>query len=504
MATAIDNALLALQLFGAPAQQFNQQNDARTATLLKLSMANQADQRARQLAADQNQRYIDLETLRSNNSQALADKTATRDDARALAMQTRQDAQNKETARRQDASIEAADLKQLRAAIATNYPKYAAQATRLGEKVRPITDFPETWEGLGDIQGEMTRLEQTGIKRDQQAAAMSAVGELDDAVATVKAQQKALEMAMKPHPEDLKFAKSHATDAVRQALENGDITGAPKSTSTAATKGLAALTRGDAVEAQALLGAEALTAFDSAYQAAIQAAPNYKSRMQELNIAQQNFMQAQRSAAQIQSDLRRAAAGNIELSTQLNTRRSALQEMMTAPAPEAKTPRTFDQITPPKASAMQTSPAPGSPASSATASVNSPKMAPATSILGLLQRTPSGGELAMAPANIAAFPGRVLDTAGRYGSAALQGIYDGNFAVPEKGSFERIGEGIGGLIGGDPFAVSQAAPVVNVDLVLAERPGGPWSEAELKAIRARNAAIPQKTFLQTIMPGAKW
>lgn len=354
MASPVENALLAIQLFGAPAAQFNQQNDAKTATLLKLSMANQADARARQLANDQNQRYIDLENLRARNSQELADKTARRQDTQLTAMQTREDTRTKEANHRQDTQIEAADLKQLRAAIATTYPKYAAQAARLGEKVRAISDFDESWEGLGDLQGEMTRLEQTGIKRDQDAAATAAVGELDDAVENVKSLQKTLETAMKPHPEDLKFAKSHAADAVRKAIENGDITSAPKSTSTAATKGLAALARGDAVEAQALLGAEALTVFDTAYQAAIQAAPNYKSRMQELNIAQQNYLQAQRTAAQIQSDLRKASAGNIALSTQLNTRRSALQDMMTEPAPDAKAPRTFDQITPPKTPTVPT------------------------------------------------------------------------------------------------------------------------------------------------------
>jgi|GEM_PF-3830832 len=247
MATPAENALLALQLFGAPAQQFNQQNDARTATLLKLSMANQADARQRQQADDLNRRYIDLEALRSKNSQELADKTARRDDARAIAMQTRQ-----------DSTIAAADTKQLRATIATTYPKYAGQAARIGEKVRPITDFPETWEGLGELQGEMTRIEQSGIQRDQEAAAKNAVGELDDAVAQAKEQQQALAAAMKPHPEDIKFAKSHATDAVRKAIENGDITSAPKSSSAAATKGLAALSSDNTAEAAALLGSDVL------------------------------------------------------------------------------------------------------------------------------------------------------------------------------------------------------------------------------------------------------
>jgi hypothetical protein len=72
---------------------------------------------------------------------------------------------------------------------------------------------------------------------------------------------------------------------------------------------------------------------------------------------------------------------------------------------------------------------------------------PAHSILGLGQRIganlPTGEQLAMAPANIAAFPGRVLNEAGKIGGTGLQGIMTGDYSYPDKGWLEQAGEGIG-------------------------------------------------------------
>lgn len=73
---------------------------------------------------------------------------------------------------------------------------------------------------------------------------------------------------------------------------------------------------------------------------------------------------------------------------------------------------------------------------------------PATSVLGLLERAPSAAEFAMAPYNIAAVPGRALDAVGRYGGAALNGLFTGNYTVPEQGPIERLGVGIGEAIAG--------------------------------------------------------
>lgn len=351
MATPEQNTLLALQLFGAPAEQFNAQNNAKTALALRLAEGLRAEQVRKQIADEQNQRFIEQANIQGATSRAIAKEASDRAEAAAVAAEGRQNKQLTAMQIREDSKAAAAEEKQLHATIAAAYPKYAAEATRLGEKVQPLTAFADTWEGLGTLQAEMSRLEQTRINRDQEAASTAAVGELDDAAAAVATHKKALEDAMKPHPEDVKFAQSRATSAVQTSLETGDISGAPKPNSTAAKKGLTALARGDSAEAATLLGSDAMAAYDSAYQAAMMAAPNFKGRMQELTIAQQNYQTAQRNLATIQSDLRKAAATSLPLATKLTERRTGLQNLMTPDfGTGAGTPRTFEQITPPPAS----------------------------------------------------------------------------------------------------------------------------------------------------------
>lgn len=369
MATPEQNTLLALQLFGAPAAQLNSQNDARTNLLLKLAVMNREEQLKRDLAAQGYDKAIELANLQAGREDARWKTTAEREDARGKATEARQASQLTAMQAREDTRAAAADTKALRNQIAKDYPKYAAAATQLGEEVRAIGDFDETWEGLGDLQAEMARLEQTRVKRDQELASEAAVGELDDAVAMVADQKKGLAALMKTSPDDEKFARARAVEAVRTALETGGITGAPKPNSTAAKNGLSALSRGDVAEASKLLGSEVLSQFEGAYQTAIQAAPNFKSRMQQLSIAQQNYQLAQRNLATIQSDLRKAAAGNNALATRLTSRRSALQEMMSTPD-EAEAPRrrrTFEELTP--------APGAASPAAAAPARIPSPEPA---------------------------------------------------------------------------------------------------------------------------------
>lgn len=377
MATPEQNTLLALQLFGQPAQQFNAQNDARTALALKIALAQKEEENRRQLAAEQNQRYLDVVNLQSKNAQELADKTAMRNDTSLHALQTRE-----------DAKAAAAETKQLHAAISTTYPKYAAQASALGEEVKPISEFETSWDGLGVLQAEMARLEQTRIHRDQDAAATSAVGELDDAARGVAEQKTALQDALKPHPEDISFAKTHAIQALQTAIENGTITSAPKSGSTAAKKGIAALSRGDTIEAGSLLGEEALTAYDSAYQAAIQAAPNFKSRLQQATLAQQSLLSSVKNLQQIQTDLRKAAATSLPLAQKLTERRSNLQQLLNGDSATAPTSRTFDQIF----SAPGTTPAPAAqPAPTASADAAEP---PGDISRGLTALMDIGGSMA--------------------------------------------------------------------------------------------------------------
>lgn len=149
---------------------------------------------------------------------------------------------------------------------------------------------------------------------------------------------------MTPNPEDIHFAKTHAVQALQTAIENGTITSAPKSGSTAAKKGIAALSRGDTIEAGSLLGEEALTAYDSAYQAAIQAAPNYKSKLQQAAQAQQTFLVSIKNTQQLQSDLWKAAATNPALARKLVERRSNLQQLLGSDSSAPSTAPSFDKI----------------------------------------------------------------------------------------------------------------------------------------------------------------
>ncbi len=322
MATAEQNTLLALQLFGAPAEQFANQQRTYTNALMQLALRDREEQAARE---------------RFGMQSAQAERMAELQGKREIARDSARD-------RRDEERIDAADKKQLRAAIATAYPKYAAEANRLGEKVRPITEFEESWEGLGDIQAEMARLEQARVSRDQEAASDVAVGELDSVVKERQRVKSELEALQKPTAQDLEFAKERAIAAVQQAIGRGDFTKI-KPDSEKARRGLTALQRGDTAESAALLGDDVLSAYRSTYQSALQAAPNFKARMQAVEIKGRELQQINQLADRISSDLRRASATSNPLATKLVQRRTALQELM-APS-EARQPRPFGEITPP-------------------------------------------------------------------------------------------------------------------------------------------------------------
>ena len=81
---------------------------------------------------------------------------------------------------------------------------------------------------------------------------------------------------------------------------------------------------------------------------------------------------------------------------------------------------------------------------------------PALSIAGGAERlglTPgdfSAQRFAEAPANILAFPGRLIDQGGRYTEAALRGLAIGDYRLPEKGTVTLAGEKLGSLLAPGP------------------------------------------------------
>lgn len=333
MATPEQNALLGMQLFAPAAEQWAAQNNARTSTLLKLMLTDREEQLRRDLA---NQAY--------DKSLELARMTGDREDARAKAANERQKENLTAAETREKERVEANEKKAIRSEISRAYPIYADEAANLGLRVRPRSDFDDSIEGLGDLQAEMSRLKRERVTRDQTSAADNAVAELDDAADRLKKATARRIALMNPTPEDEKFARARALEAVQQAIESGDITGAPKPGSAAAKKGLAALQSGDLKEAQQLLGSGALTRFETVQEAAMQAAPNFKGRIAQLQVAARDEDAERRNLATISSDLRRAAGVNYPLSSKLAERRNTLRELMTEPTVEPKKKRSLEDI----------------------------------------------------------------------------------------------------------------------------------------------------------------
>lgn len=500
MATPEQNALLALQLFGAPAAQFNAQNDARTNLLYKLTMQNREDALKRELA---NQGY--------GKSMELARYTGDREEARQLgyerrqtkqleAMQTREDTRATEAERRQAAALAASESKQISAEMNRLYPQYAQAAARAGIEIKQRADFDESNEGLGQLAAELRTAEVGFEQKRMGLAADASIAELDEAKGALGAAKNRLLELSKPTPDDEKFARTRAVGALKQAIESGQLESTKKLPPAAISKGLAELSKGNDETAGKFLGEEAIVAYQGAFDQTLMSLPNMKVRLQERAQAQQQLLQLQTVTSRIESDLRKGAAANPFLAERLTKSRTGLQEMM-MPVEEAPKARSLDEIfgKPNAGAATTRTSESGSESTTSARDYNYP----AASVLGLAERVPSAGEFAMAPANIAAFPGRVFDNAGRVVTGGIQGLMTGNYTMPEKGVLETVGQGIGGLIAGDPY--TPPPPEVNIDVVLAERPGGPWSEDEMRAIRKRNATQSQgPSLMQRLFPGARW
>ncbi len=323
MATAEQNTLLGLQLFSPVAQQFNQQNDAKTALMFKLYQMAQEEKLKRDLA----------------------DQLDARAASTADALQTREDTRSAESDRRQNATIDAAEKKQITAEMNRLYPQYAAAAAQAGVDIKPRNEFDETNEGLGQLAADLNTAKIGYDNKRLAGAADAAVSELDDAHTALDGAKNRLIELSKPAKEDERFARTRATAALKQAIDNGQIESATKLNKKAISDGLAALSRGDDAIAASLLGDESITAFQGALQQTLEALPNTRARLQERAQAQQNLLQLQGQAARIESDLRKGAATNPFLGEKLSTRRSPLQELMSPP--DSTSRRSFDQITPP-------------------------------------------------------------------------------------------------------------------------------------------------------------
>jgi hypothetical protein len=343
MATPEQNALLAIQLFGAPAEQFNQQNNARTNLLLNLTNRNREEQLKRDLA---NQSY--------DKSMELARYSADREDTRQLgyerrqktqleAMQTREDTRATESDRKQKEALSARDKSDILNEIDRLYPQYAAAAARAKLPIKDRTEFAETRAGLGQLAAELKTAEVGFEQMRFELAADASIAELEEAKGALNATKSRLLELSKPSPDDEKFARTRAVTALKQAIESGQIESTKKLRPDAIRKGLAELGKGNDETATKFLGEEAIGAYQGAFEQTLMSLPNMKARLQERAQTQQQLLQLQTVTSRIESDLRKGAAANPFLGEKLKASRTGLQDLMT-PVEPAKRARSFDEI----------------------------------------------------------------------------------------------------------------------------------------------------------------
>lgn len=334
MATPEQNTLLALQLFGAPAAQLNQQNDTRTNLAFKLAQLQREEQLKRDIAA--------MTIDRDDTRQLGAERRQT---AQLNALQTREDTRATESERRQTAALDARDKQQVTAEMNRLYPQYAQAAARAGKTIKQRKDYPETNEGLGQLAADAKTAEVGIEEKKLKGAATALVGGLDEAVTAVDTIKSRIADLSKPLPQELKVARGQAVKALGTAIENKQLASTEKLRPAAIKKGLAHLAAGEDALARELLGAEAFTAFENQIEAVLLGLDSRKSAMQERSQLNQQLLQLQSQVARTNSDVMKAAGGNPFLADELATRRTAIQQLM-APIVEPRRQRSFEEVTP--------------------------------------------------------------------------------------------------------------------------------------------------------------
>lgn len=343
MATPEQNMLLAMQLFQPTAQTLQQIGDARTNVALKMALMDR-DERNRQAAAEASyRRAVDVENLRLKHDDARIEAAEARSDARILASEKRAQTAAGATAQRAKDAQQAKDKADIENEFDRLYPQYAQAAARAGITIKQREDYPATRSGLGQLAADLKTAE-VGFQTSRESSAATALlGGLEDKRAELTQAKAALDELSKPSPEDQKFARQRAAEAVQQAIEANSFPGSEKIKKDARTKGISALRAGNDFEAKKFLGESAMAAYETEYEKTLMALPNTRSRLQLRAQGQQQLLALQRETSMLESDLRKAAATNPALAKGLTDRRSAAQIF----SPEAEPPprqRTLGEI----------------------------------------------------------------------------------------------------------------------------------------------------------------
>lgn len=443
MATPESNALLAMQLFQQPAQQFAAGLQANNELRYRIAAAQRDEQLKRDLLAEQDARAYKLADYQQTREDSRTTASEKRQVNQLTALQAKADADNLASEKRQNSLYELRAKADLENEFDKAYPQYAQAALQAGQPVKARADYESTRAGLGQLMADL-QVAAVGydVKNKKLAADMS-MSQLSSIQGELTREKQRMDSLSKVTPEETKAARSLATEALRTAIGMGNIASATSKKPAAISKGLAALQSGDDTIAKSLLGDEAVTAFQGAYQSALQTLPNTKARMQERAQAQQNIMQLQTSLSRTHEALLKAGAVNPFLAEKVSAAGGGIQQMMypvSEPKPEQSLDVLFGNGANP--SSVLPKPTPGS-VSDAT-----PYKYPALSVFGLGERlgasAPTADSFAKAPANIAAFPGRLTDTVARGGVAGLQGLMTGDYSMPQSLT-ESTGAGLGAL-----------------------------------------------------------
>ncbi len=377
----------------------------------------------RQTADELNARYIQLENLRAQNSQQLADKTQTRaerlaelqakrEDTRWTEQAKRADAQAESMATRQQTALDAAEAKQLTAQINLLYPKYVKAAKEAGIEVIPRTDFSEDSSGLGALTVALGDAEDANLKKKQAGMAKVAVAEIANIRSAVENATAQLQTLAQPSDEDRALAESRAIAATEKEVEMNKDTLGDK----AAKDGMAALRVGDTTIAKQKLGDKIYGVYDTTLKQTLMALLNQPARRQQSEQTTRGLLALQAQMKEMAHSYRIASQQNPELAAQLENVLTPVQKMMSPDAGIRS--RSFEELTPP----------PGTPASVPAPSVVpvSPAAQPGTLSRGLSSLMSIGGSEIN---RRAPWVGTTLGALGRAGSATGNAIGSAGSAV---------------------------------------------------------------------------
>src|SRR5665213_2565704 len=160
----IQNAEFAQRLFAPVGDNVVAANKQKVDVLSRMAELRSQQNAAVNLEGMRSQNATNLEGLRMQNSQTLADKQYRRDMDLAKENYTRQ---INVTGQAQKAQ----DQRDLQKQFSLSYPVYAQSASVLGKTAKPLSQYENSWNGLGQLQADMETLKTEATKQQQQRGA---------------------------------------------------------------------------------------------------------------------------------------------------------------------------------------------------------------------------------------------------------------------------------------------------------------------------------------------